>query len=62
MISLGLTDREAAILYLKFDLLTQEKDENKDLDVIFEKLEQVLLINKRDNAADCSKNLRVSSE
>ena len=50
MITLNLTDREAAILYLKFDLFTKGNEVNKDLDTIFEKLEQMLLINKRNNA------------
>jgi len=47
VITLTLTDREAAILYLKFDLLICGKGENKDLNAVFEKLEQSLLTYKK---------------
>ena len=47
MIILNLTDREAAILYLKFDLLIHKDETDEDLDTVFKKLEQSLLIRKK---------------
>ena len=43
MITLNLTDREAATLYMRFDMLTNGKGKNKVLDTVFEKLHQSIL-------------------
>lgn len=51
MITLNLTNREAAILYLKFDLLTNGGNRNKVLDAIFGKLEQSLLASQNQDYA-----------
>jgi len=52
VITLTLTDREAAILYLKFDMLTNGNNANKVLNAVFEKLEQGLLARQ---SQDCTK-------
>ena len=51
MITLNLTEREASILYLKFDLLTNGGNRNKVLDAIFGKLEQSLLASQNQDYA-----------
>ena len=43
MIVLNLTDREAAILYMQFDMLTNGNSTNKVLGAVFGKLGQSLL-------------------
>lgn len=56
MIVLNLTDREAAILYMQFDMLTNGNSTNKVLGAVFGKLEQSLL--DRQNQACARKELR----
>ena len=51
MITLSLTDREAAILYLQFDMLTNGGSRNKVLDAVFRKLERSLLASQNQNYA-----------
>ena len=50
MITLNLTEREASILYLKFDLLTNGGNRNKVLGAVFGKLEQSLLTQQNQDA------------
>lgn len=56
VITLNLTDREAAILYMKFDMFINGDSRNKILGAIFGKLEQSLLA--RQNQDYARKELR----
>lgn len=51
MIILNLTDREAAILYMQFDMLNNGNSTKKILDIVFGKLEQSLLARKSQDYA-----------
>lgn len=51
MINLTLTDQDAAILYMKFDMLTNGNGRNKVLGAVFGKLEQSLLARRSQDYA-----------
>ena len=62
MITLNLTEREAAILYLQFDMLTNGGNRNKVLDAVFGKLEQSLLASQNQDYARKELRFNILSE